>query len=39
MIQYMTARPCVFLDHKICSIYESRPHSCKDFPYLDEARI
>jgi Fe-S-cluster containining protein len=39
MIQYMTARPCVFLDHKICSIYESRPHSCKDFPYLDESRI
>lgn len=39
MIQYMTARPCVFLDNKICSFYESRPHSCKDFPYLDEARI
>lgn len=39
MIQYMTARPCVFLDNKICSVYESRPYSCKDFPYIDESRI
>ncbi len=39
MIQYMTARPCVFLNQNICSIYESRPHSCKDFPYIDESRI
>ncbi len=25
---------CVFLDGNLCSIYEARPHNCRNFPHL-----
>jgi hypothetical protein len=25
---------CVFLDGKLCMVYEARPRACRDFPYL-----
>ena len=39
MIYYMKARPCTFLENKMCSIYESRPGSCAQYPYIDEAQL
>lgn len=27
-------RGCVFLEGNLCSIYESRPHNCENFPHL-----
>jgi Fe-S-cluster containining protein len=24
---------CVFLDGKLCTVYEARPHTCQDFPH------
>jgi hypothetical protein len=34
---YLRQYPCRFLDGKKCSIYESRPSTCRGFPYLDGA--
>jgi Fe-S-cluster containining protein len=31
---FLKKTPCEFLCVKLCSIYESRPNSCKDFPNL-----
>jgi Fe-S-cluster containining protein len=28
--------PCSFLKDKLCSVYESRPEVCRDYPYLDK---
>jgi Fe-S-cluster containining protein len=28
------ARPCVFLDGKLCSVYEHRPESCQMYPFF-----
>lgn len=39
MIYYMKARPCTFLENKMCSIYASRPSSCAQYPYIDEAQL
>ena len=39
LIKYMKARPCTFLHEKICSIYESRPHACSQFPFINESQI
>lgn len=33
--QAMDAHPCEFLDGRRCSVYESRPQACRDYPYLD----
>ncbi len=30
---------CPFLEHKLCAVYEDRPKSCRDFPYLHSERI
>lgn len=33
---YLKAKPCIFLAEKKCSIYESRPASCADYPHLNK---
>lgn len=33
-VHYLKESPCLFLQGKICSIYESRPESCADYPHL-----
>ncbi|MGH9632431.1 MAG: YkgJ family cysteine cluster protein [Bryobacteraceae bacterium] len=34
LILKRTQQGCVFLDGNLCSIYESRPHNCENFPHL-----
>ncbi|MBI4907195.1 MAG: YkgJ family cysteine cluster protein [Acidobacteria bacterium] len=29
-----SADGCVFLDHNLCMIYDSRPKACRDFPHV-----
>jgi uncharacterized protein len=29
---------CIFLDRKLCLIYEARPKPCRDFPHISSAR-
>jgi Fe-S-cluster containining protein len=29
---------CVFLDNKLCLIYEARPQACRDFPHASTAK-
>lgn len=31
---YMKNKPCYFLHGNICSIYDERPESCRDYPHL-----
>lgn len=38
-IQFMKAKPCIFLKDKMCSIYPNRPSSCRDYPHLHHERI
>lgn len=32
---FLKAKPCMFLNEKVCSIYEYRPGSCAGYPHLD----
>lgn len=32
----MRQRPCPFLIDNRCTVYESRPSNCRDYPYLDK---
>jgi Fe-S-cluster containining protein len=32
--QIINRQPCPFLKDNLCSVYEDRPKSCRDFPYL-----
>lgn len=32
----LSTQPCPFLEGNVCSVYEDRPQSCRDFPYLHE---
>ena len=36
---FMKAKPCIFLEEKICSIYAQRPSSCADYPHLHHPRV
>jgi Fe-S-cluster containining protein len=29
------ARPCPFLDHGTCSVYDHRPEACRGYPYIE----
>jgi Fe-S-cluster containining protein len=29
-----TEKGCIFLEDKLCSVYEARPHTCEFFPHL-----
>lgn len=31
---YLKHTPCRFLKDKMCTVYEIRPNSCRDYPYL-----
>ena len=31
---FLKHQPCTFFDGKLCTIYDHRPASCKDFPHL-----
>ncbi len=31
---YLNTEPCHFLKEKLCSIYEERPNSCRQYPHL-----
>lgn len=31
---FLTAKPCLFLNGNICSIYTQRPSACADYPHL-----
>jgi uncharacterized protein len=33
-VKHMARTPCPFLEGNRCSVYEDRPKSCRDFPYL-----
>lgn len=35
-IQFLKCRPCIFLHHTKCSVYEQRPASCADYPHLHQ---
>jgi hypothetical protein len=32
--KHFASMPCPFLKDNLCSVYEDRPRSCRDFPYL-----
>jgi len=34
--EYFASVPCPFLEGSVCTVYEDRPKSCRDFPYLQE---
>ena len=34
LILKRTERGCIFLDGNACTVYESRPHNCENFPHL-----
>lgn len=36
---YLNTLPCTFFDGRLCTIYENRPHSCRDFPHLSRGNI
>jgi hypothetical protein len=36
---FLCRQPCIFLDEKICSIYEKRPRACADYPGLERPRL
>jgi uncharacterized protein len=33
-VKHLAQAPCPFLEGNRCSVYESRPTACRDFPYL-----
>lgn len=33
---FLQAKPCMFLEGTVCSIYEHRPGSCAGYPHLDQ---
>jgi Fe-S-cluster containining protein len=33
---FLKAKPCMFLNDTVCSIYEHRPGSCAGYPHLDQ---
>jgi Fe-S-cluster containining protein len=33
---FLKAKPCMFLNNTVCSIYEHRPGSCAGYPHLDQ---
>jgi len=35
--QYFKFIPCIFLDDKICSIYQQRPETCRSYPNLHKS--
>jgi uncharacterized protein len=35
----MRERPCPFLKDKRCAVYEHRPASCRNYPYLDRPKF
>ncbi|MEP6755308.1 MAG: YkgJ family cysteine cluster protein, partial [Chthonomonadales bacterium] len=37
--KYMIRTPCEFLSGNKCSVYESRPKACRDFPYLHNSQF
>lgn len=38
-IHYLKSKPCYFLKGKMCSVYSSRPESCRSYPHLQEPHI
>ncbi|MCX7744046.1 MAG: YkgJ family cysteine cluster protein [Flavobacteriales bacterium] len=37
-VQFMKGKPCIFLKENLCSIYNNRPGSCRDYPHLHHER-
>ena len=35
----MRERPCPFLKHNRCTVYEYRPANCRAYPYLDKPKF
>ncbi len=35
----MRSRPCPFQKNKLCTVYEDRPSTCRNFPHLDRNGI
>lgn len=38
-VSFLCTQPCIFLTHTTCSIYNSRPLACADFPGLHRPRL
>jgi len=36
---YLKNKPCVFLNNCKCSIYNSRPAACADYPHLNQTQL
>lgn len=36
---FMSHLPCIFFDGHLCTIYEDRPLSCRDFPHLERGNF